>query len=279
MDSGKIAFIGGGNMAHALISGMLSADFKASSILVSEPISEARNSLIKKFPETLITDNNEEVVNQADYLLLAVKPQILPKVCKSLKNTVQIKKPLIISIAAGVLCDDINSWLGGNLSVVRVMPNQPALLRLGVSGMFANENTSLQEQTIAKNIISTTGPVITFPNESDINAVTAISGSGPAYFYTLINILITKAREMGLDSQSAQTLAIETARGAAAIAKESQEDIETLISKVRSPGGTTAAALDYLDDRNFKDIFSSAIDAAHKRAEELANHTEDHNKG
>ena len=159
------------------------------------------------------------------------------------------------------------------------MPNQPALLRLGVSGMFANENTSLQEQTIANNIISTTGPVITFPNESDINAVTAISGSGPAYFYTLINILITKAREMGLDSQSAQTLAIETARGAAAIAKESQEDIETLISKVRSPGGTTAAALDYLDNRNFKDIFSSALDAARDRAEELANHTEDHNKG
>jgi len=279
MDFGKIAFIGGGNMAHALINGMLGADFKASSILVSEPILEARNSLIKKFPETLITENNEEVANQADCLLLAVKPQILPKVCKSLKDTVQTKKPLIISIAAGVLCDNINSWLGGNLSVVRVMPNQPALLGLGVSGMFANENTSFQEQTIANNIISTTGPVITFPNESDINAVTAISGSGPAYFYTLINILITKAREMGLDSQSAQTLAIETARGAAAIAKESQEDIETLISKVRSPGGTTAAALDYLDNRNFKDIFSSALDAAHDRAEELANHTEDHNKG
>ena len=279
MDFGKIAFIGGGNMARALISGMLSSNFQPSNILVSEPILEVRNSLIKKFPGTLITENNEEVANQADCFLLAVKPQILPEVCKSLRDTIQVKKPLIISIAAGVLCDDINIWLGGKLSIIRVMPNQPALLGLGVSGMFANENTSLQEQAIANKIISTTGPVIAFPNESDINAVTAISGSGPAYFYTLINILITKAREMGLDSQSAQTLAIETARGAAAIARESQEDIDTLISQVRSPGGTTAAALDYLDNANFKDIFSSALDAAHKRAEELASHTEDDNKG
>ena len=279
MNFGKIAFIGGGNMARALISGMLTGDFKPKNILVSDPILEVRNSLIKKFPGTLIKEDNEEVANQADCLLLAVKPQILPEVCKSLRDTVQIKKPLIISIAAGVMSDDINSWLGGKLSVIRIMPNQPALLGLGVSGMFANENTSSQEQAIANYIISTTGPVITFPNEADINAVTAISGSGPAYFYTLIDILIKKGREMGLDSQSAQTLAIETAIGAAAIAKESQEDIETLISQVRSPGGTTAAALDYLDNRNFKNIFSSALNAAHDRAKELANYTDDNNKG
>ena len=279
MNFGKIAFIGGGNMARALISGMLTGDFKPKNILVSDPILEVRNSLIKKFPGTLIKEDNEEVANQADCLLLAVKPQILPEVCKSIRDTVQIKKPLIISIAAGVMSDDINSWLGGKLSVIRIMPNQPALLGLGVSGMFANENTSSQEQAIANYIISTTGPVITFPNEADINAVTAISGSGPAYFYTLIDILIKKGREMGLDSQSAQTLAIETAIGAAAIAKESQEDIETLISQVRSPGGTTAAALDYLDNRNFKNIFSSALDAAHDRAKELANYTDDNNKG
>ena len=279
MDFGKIAFIGGGNMARALISGMLIANFKPKNILVSDPILKVRNSLIEKFPGTLINEDNKEVANHANCLLLAVKPQILPEVCKSLRNIVQIKKPLIISIAAGVMSDDINSWLGGKLSVIRIMPNQPALLGLGVSGMFANENTSSQEQAIANYIISTTGPVITFPNEADINAVTAISGSGPAYFYTLIDILIKKGREMGLDSQSSQTLAIETAIGAAAIAKESQEDIETLISQVRSPGGTTAAALDYLDSRNFKNIFSSALNAAHDRAKELASYTEDDNEG
>ncbi|MAD92009.1 MAG: pyrroline-5-carboxylate reductase [Gammaproteobacteria bacterium] len=279
MDFGKIAFIGGGNMTRALVGGMLLADFKPSNILISDPILEVRKKLTKIFPGTLIEEDNLNVINQADCLLLAVKPQILPKVCRSLKDSVQIRKPLIISIAAGLRCDDINTWLGGGLSIIRVMPNQPALLQLGVSGMFANEISSSQEQSIAEYIISTTGPVISVSDENDINAITAISGSGPAYFYKLIDLLIKNAEEMGLDSKSAVTLALETAQGAAAIAKQSEESIDTLISHVRSPGGTTAAALDYLDSKDFDGIFSAAVFAARQRAEELANQTHKDAKG
>jgi pyrroline-5-carboxylate reductase len=279
MDFGKIAFIGGGNMTRALVSGMLLADFKPSNILISEPILEIRKKLTTIFPGTLVEEDNLNVIDQADCLLLAVKPQILPEVCKSLKDSVQIRKPLIISIAAGLRCDDINTWLGGGLSIIRVMPNQPALLRLGVSGMFANEISSSQEQSIAEYIISTTGPVISVSDENDINTITAISGSGPAYFYILINILIKNAKEMGLDSKSALTLALETARGAAEIAKRSEDSIDTLISHVRSPGGTTAAALDYLDSKDFDGIFSAAVYAARLRAEELANQIHKDTKG
>lgn len=270
MDYGKVAFIGGGNMARALAGGMLAAGYEPGHILISEPLAEHRDSLAKELPGTVVRESNAEVVQTAECIVFAVKPQILFAVCKPLAVAVQKTKPLIISVAAGVRSDDIDAWLGGGLSVVRVMPNQPALLRLGVSGMYANKRTSEEQRRAASNIVSTTGPVITVATESDIDTVTAVSGTGPAYFYLLIDMLVSAAEQMGLDHDSALALVLETARGAGEMAEQSGESMATLIARVRSPGGTTAAAFDYLDSTNFRDIFTTAVIAARDRATDLA---------
>ena len=270
MDYGKVAFVGGGNMARALVGGMLAAGYEARHILISEPLREHRVSLASEFPGTVIREDNEDVVREAECVVLAVKPQILSEVCKPLATAVQKTKPMVISIAAGVRSGDIEKWLGGELSVVRVMPNQAALLRLGISGMYANDRTSKKQRRAASNIISTSGPVITVPTEADIDTVTAVSGTGPAYFYLLVDMLVKVAEDMGLDHDSALALVLETARGAGEMAEQSGESMDTLIARVRSPGGTTAAAFDYLDGTNFRDIFSAAVTAARDRAVDLA---------
>lgn len=270
MDYGKVAFIGGGNMARALAGGMLAAGYEPSHILISEPLAEHRASLAEEFPGTIVRDGNVDVAQQAECIVLAVKPQILFDVCKPLAGAVQKNRPLIISVAAGVRSIDIDAWLGGGLSVVRVMPNQPALLRLGISGMYANDKTSAEQRRVASNIVQTTGPVIEVATEDDIDTVTAVSGTGPAYFYLLIDMLVSAAEQMGLDHKSALALVLETARGAGEMAEQSGESMDTLIARVRSPGGTTAAAFDYIDNSNFRDIFISAVIKARDRATELA---------
>ena len=270
MDYGKVAFIGGGNMARALAGGMLAAGYEPGHILISEPLAEHRDSLAEEFPGTIVRDSNAEVVHEAECVVLAVKPQILFDVCTPLAAAVQKTRPLIISVAAGVRSSDIDTWLGGGLSVVRVMPNQPALLRLGISGMYANDKTSEEQRRAASNIVQTTGPVIAVATEEDIDTVTAVSGTGPAYFYLLVDMLVNAAEQMGLDHKSALALVLETARGAGEMAEQSGESMDTLIARVRSPGGTTAAAFDYIDNTNFRDIFISAVIAARDRATELA---------
>lgn len=277
MDYGKVAFVGGGNMACALAGGMLAAGYEPGHILISEPLADHRKRLAKELPGAIIHDSNHAVVSEAECVLLAVKPQILSDVCKPLAGTVQRTKPLIISIAAGVRSRDIDAWLGGDLSIVRAMPNQAALLRLGISGIYANERTTPAQLQIASNIIATTGPVIPVPTERDIDTVTAVSGTGPAYFYLLVDMLVKVAEQLGLDHDSALALSLETARGAGELAEQSGETMDTLIARVRSPGGTTAAAFDSLDAHGFRDIFSAAVIAARDRAVELADQA--HEKG
>ena len=150
------------------------------------------------------------------------------------------------------------------------MPNQPALLRLGISGLYANEHTSREQLRAATNIISTTGPVIQVNTEEDIDTVTAVSGTGPAYFYLLVDMLVKVAVELGLSYENALALVLETARGAGEMAEQSGESMDSLIARVRSPGGTTAAAFDFLDGTDFRDIFSAAVVAARDRAVDLA---------
>lgn len=270
MDYGKVAFVGGGNMTRALTGGMLAAGYEPTHILVSEPLADHRESLAVELPNSIIHEDNEVVVGEAECVVLAVKPQILSQVCKPLAGTVQRRKPLIISIAAGVRSHDIDTWLGGGLSVVRVMPNQAALLRLGISGMYANERTTREQFQIATSIIATTGPVIPVQTEEDIDTVTAVSGTGPAYFYLLVDMLVKVAEQLGLDHDAALKLSLETARGAGELAEQSGETMDTLIARVRSPGGTTAAAFDSLESNGFRDIFSAAVIAARDRAVELA---------
>ena len=270
MDYGKVAYVGGGNMARALAGGMLAAGYEPSHVLISEPLAEHRNSLADELPGAMILEQNEDAVRDAECIVLAVKPQILCDVCKPLASLVQRSKPLVISIAAGVRASDIETWLGGELPVVRVMPNQPALLRLGISGLYANEHTSEQQLRAATNIISTTGPVIRVNSEKDIDTVTAVSGTGPAYFYLLVDMLVKVAVDLGLSYEDALALVLETARGAGEMAEQSGETMDSLIGRVRSPGGTTAAAFDFLDGTDFRDIFSAAVVAARDRAVHLA---------
>ncbi len=278
MDYGKVAYVGGGNMTRALAGGMLAAGYEASHLLISEPLAEHRASLAEELSGAVILEHNEDAVRAAECVVLAVKPQILCHVCKPLATIVQQTRPLIISIAAGVRARDIELWLGGNLPVVRVMPNQPALLRLGISGLFANEHTSEHQLRAATNIISTTGPVIKVDSEEDIDTVTAVSGTGPAYFYLLVDMLVKIAVDLGLDYDDALALVLETARGAGEMAEQSGETMESLIARVRSPGGTTAAAFDHLDGTDFRAIFHAAVVAARDRAVDLADQAHEQGK-
>jgi pyrroline-5-carboxylate reductase len=270
MTEKRVAFIGGGNMTHAIAVGLIASGYPPQKISVGEPSDEQRTALARELSGAQISGDNNTIVADADCLILAVKPQVLPIVCRDLADAVQISRPLVISIAAGIRSNDIDTWLGGGLAVVRVMPNQPALLRKGVSGVFANERSSDEEREFAGKVMAAVGTVVQVPNENDIDAVTAISGSGPAYFFLLIDMLSKTGADLGLSAGAARTLAIQTALGAAALAAATDEPMDSLIERVRSPGGTTAAALDSLEEQDIRDIFSVALTAARDRAVVLA---------
>jgi len=266
----KVGFIGGGNMARAIAGGLLAGGFEARDLLLSEPLADRRKTLAEQLPGVHIADDNGSVVTAADAVVLAVKPQVLPAVCGELAAAVQAARPLIVSIAAGVRSSDIDAWLGGALAVVRVMPNQPALLGLGVSGLYANPAAGESGLQAAEHIMAAVGEVVRVDTESDIDAVTAVSGSGPAYFFLLIEMLEQSARTFGLDAPAARTLATRTAAGAAALAARSGEPMADLIGRVRSPGGTTAAALDSLEADDVRGVFARALESARARAGQLA---------
>lgn len=266
----KIAFIGGGNMARAIAGGLLRGGMHAKDVAIGEPSATQADRLRKELYGVLVADDNARVAAGADIVLFAVKPQILKSVCQELSRTVQQRKPLIVSIAAGARSDDIERWLGGNLDVVRVMPNQPALVDQGVSALFANARTSEGRRELAGRIMSAVGVAVWVKDEDLLDAVTAVSGTGPAYFYLLIDILIDFSVKSGIDAATARVLAVETARGAASLALAECESMKALIERVRSPGGTTTAAFEQLEADGVHDIFMRAIEAARLRATELA---------
>jgi pyrroline-5-carboxylate reductase len=270
MGDKRVGFIGGGNMTLAIAGGLLGSGFPAANISVADPSSEQRARLADALAGVTISDNNSATAESVDCVVLATKPQVLAGVCRDLAATAQNNKPLILSIAAGVRSGDIDSWLGGNLAVIRVMPNQPAFLSLGVSALFANSNCGSADRELATTVMAAVGKVVHVAAETDIDSVTAISGSGPAYFYLLIDMLVKTATTMGLDAATARTLAVETAVGAAALAANSDDAMDELIARVRSPGGTTAAALDSLEQQDVRAIFATALTAAKNRATELA---------
>jgi pyrroline-5-carboxylate reductase len=265
-----VAFVGGGNMTRAIVLGMLHNGYPAEIIRISEPDASRRDALSAEMTGVSIVESNADAVAGAETVVLAVKPQVLPTVCRDIAAVVQKQQPLIISIAAGTRGADIEDWLGGDLAVVRVMPNQPALLGLGVSGMVGNDRAGEAQLSRAENIMRATGAVVRVAGEAEIDAVTAVSGSGPAYFFLLIDVLAAAGAKLGLDPAAAKTLAIETAVGAAAVAKAEDDSMDALITRVRSPGGTTAAALESLDAAGVRDIFERAVTAARDRAAELA---------
>ena len=266
----KVGLIGGGNMARAIAGGLLRGGMRATDILIAEPSPEQCEVLRQELYGAMVNNDNAVVAAQSETLLFAVKPQILRDVCQDLATTVQQHKPLIISIAAGPRIEDIDDWLGGGMRIIRVMPNQPALIDQGISALFANELTDPAGRDLAEKIMTAVGQVVWLDSESLMDAVTAVSGTGPSYFYLLIDIMIEAAIEFGIDAKTARTLAVETARGATALASAETESMSSLIERVRSPGGTTTAAFDCLDAADVRGIFAKAIEAANKRSSELA---------
>jgi pyrroline-5-carboxylate reductase len=266
----KTGIVGGGNMARAIAGGLLRGGMRATDLLISTPRPEQCDLLRHELHGAFVTQDNHAVTTGAETLLFAVKPQILKSVCTDLRDAVQRQKPLIISIAAGARIDSIDRWLGGDLQVVRVMPNQPALIDQGISALFANDRTNDAGRETAERIMSAVGSVVWLDSESRMDAVTAVSGTGPAYFYLLIDVLIETAIKLGIDPKTARILAVETARGATALASAGEEPMSQLIARVRSPGGTTMAAFECLERSDARGIFANAIVAARDRAAELA---------
>jgi len=264
-----IGFIGAGNMAYALIKGLLSNGFDAKNINVSDSNDEL---LIKRQSELNITtySDNSSLLDNSDIVVFAVKPQVLSIVCLQLKNKVK-PNHLFVSIVAGIRGNDINRWLGGNFALVRTMPNTPALFQSGVTGLFANELVSNQQKELVASILSSVGECFWVDEEKLIDAITAISGSGPAYFFLLMQSITQAAIALGLDEKTANSLSIQTSLGASLMATKSGKDSKTLRSEVTSPNGTTQAAIESFQDQNFEGIVAAATRAAYDRARELSN--------
>ncbi len=265
-----LGFLGGGNMAEAIIGGLVDSGTDPETIIVSEPVEARRAELETRYPGCRTNASNALVASQSSQLVLAVKPQVLPDVCREVADAVRATQPLVISIAAGVRSDDLSDWLGGSLGIVRAMPNQPALLRQGITGLFANPQCSTADRERATEILGAVGTVVSVDDESLIDAVTAVSGSGPAYVYLLMQMMTDAGVALGLDAATARQLAVETTKGASALASATDDAMAELIARVRSPGGTTAAALDQLDADGVHAIFARALTAARDRATQLA---------
>jgi len=272
----SIGFIGGGNMAASIIGGLIADGFPADAIYVAEPNEEARSQLAARFGIQTESDNTA-VSSQVDVLLLAVKPQVLKDVAQQLAASIQTKQPLVVSIAAGIRSHDLDNWLGGNIAIVRSMPNTPALVQSGATGLFANSQVSKPQREQAESILRAVGVTVWLNDEKQIDAVTALSGSGPAYIFNVIEVMEKAGIKLGLDDQTARRLAVQTAFGAAKLALESADDPATLRQKVTSPGGTTEKALGVLQAGDLETLFMNALQAASDRAAELADQLGDSN--
>ncbi|MDH5517146.1 MAG: pyrroline-5-carboxylate reductase [Gammaproteobacteria bacterium] len=267
--SQKITFIGGGNMASSLIAGLLNNQYPASDIHVAEPDQAKAEQLQQQYGITAYTDN-QQAIAAADIIVLATKPQVMQQVCKDLADSAQLSQPLFISIAAGLLSKDISRWLGDNISLVRCMPNTPSLLNQGATGLYANSHVSAQQKQQADQILATAGVNVWVEHETQLDAVTAVSGSGPAYYFLFMEAMQKAAEQLGLDQQQARTLSLHTALGAARMALESDEDAATLRARVTSKGGTTEQAIKIFEQHRLQDIVMQAMQAANDKAIELA---------
>lgn len=264
-----IGFIGAGNMAASLIGGLIADGCDPKRLWVSDIDDEKLNAFEKKFGIRTVA-SNENIADKVIALVLSVKPQAMKVVATGISSAVQAAKPLIISVAAGIRSEDLARWLGADVAIVRTMPNTPALVSTGATGLFANANTSSEQRAQAEAIMRAVGVALWVEDEAQMDVVTALSGSGPAYFFLVIEAMIASAKNMGMNGDTAKLLAIQTALGAAKLAMESEDDPAVLRQRVTSPGGTTEQALNTLMDKGLEKIFDEAMQAAARRAGELA---------
>ncbi|MCY0965017.1 pyrroline-5-carboxylate reductase [Parathalassolituus penaei] len=264
----QIAFIGGGNMATAIIGGLIrQGEVTANAIRVSDPGEQQRQNLAQSFGVQTFADNLE-AVSEADLVILAVKPQMMKTVLEPLQATLSARQPLIISIAAGITLANLEKWSGCR-NLVRCMPNTPALLGVGATGMVASEAVEIEQRTLADRLMQATGITVWLKSEQEIDAVTALSGSGPAYFFLLIEAMIESGVKLGLSEETSRQLALQTALGAGQMAANADVGPAELRRRVTSPGGTTERAIFTFEGAHLRDIVDAAMQAANDRAGEL----------
>ena len=269
MSNPTIAFIGAGNMAASIIGGLIAKGFAAESIIASDPYPESLNKL-QSLAAIRTTGDNAEALAEADVVVLAVKPQVMKSVLEPLAANMPDAKPLFISIAAGIETGSLNKWLGGGHAIVRCMPNTPALVQTGATALYANAEVSEQQKDVADQILSAVGIALWVDDETTLDAVTAVSGSGPAYFFMLMEAMQAAGEQLGLSAEAAKQLTLQTALGAAKMAIASDVDAAELRRRVTSPGGTTAEAIKVFEAQGLRDTVNQALTACRDRSEALA---------
>ena len=264
-----IGMIGGGNMARALVRGLLRGGHPAQRISIAEPEAAQRELVAALAPGLVIDANNTPVAQNAAVLVLAVKPQILSGVATALAGQRRPANQLVLSVAAGITLGSLAGWLGAATPLVRVMPNQPATIGAGVSALAASTSVDAAGRQLAEYVAGTTGRALWLPDETLMDAVTAGSGRGPAYFYLLMEHMERAAIDLGLSQDLAAALVRETALGAARVVCETKGEPGALRATVTSPGGTTAAALRVFEQADLAGIVQQALTAARDRSAEL----------
>ena len=272
MDKPRLAFIGGGNMAKSLIGGLIDKGFSSRCISVSDPVEKNLDQLNRKFGIATTSDNSI-AAKDVDLIVLCVKPQILESVCKELQASLN-QTPPAISIAAGIPLSLLMDWLGEDTPIIRCMPNTPALVQSGAAGMFASQKVDKKLRNLAEEIFDAVGLCCWLEKEEDIDLVTAVSGSGPAYFFLFMEAMEKVAIDLGLDQEISRKLIIQTVLGAAKMAAESDMNPSELRSCVTSPGGTTEKAVNAFLEGDVMGLFNRAMSKALERATEMAKEAE-----
>ncbi|MCI0510096.1 pyrroline-5-carboxylate reductase [Chromohalobacter marismortui] len=265
----QVTFIGAGNMASAIFGGMIEGGYPAAAITATGRDPQSLDALASRYG-IQTTSDNDVAVEHADVVVLAVKPQVMREVCHELRDSVQRQRPLIVSVAAGLSAETLDNWLGGNMAVIRCMPNTPSLVGQGAAGLYANARVSEEQKRLATSLLETVGLVEWVADEHLLEAVTAVSGSGPAYFFLIMEALEDAGKKLGLPADSARRLALQTAYGAASMARESEFEPAELRRRVTSPNGTTERAINSFEDDGLRQLFEHATQACATRARELA---------
>ena len=266
MDTFSVAFVGAGNMTNSMVGGLLAAGFAPEDLAAADPIADSRDRLGAR--GIRVGDDNASITTGADLIVLAVKPQVLREVCNGLRGQLK-RKPVVVTIAAGIPAESVATWLGGDIAVVRCMPNTPALLGLGASALCAHGEVPARQRQQAEAVLGAVGTVCWVEDEDLMHAVTALSGSGPAYFFQFMEAMIGAAEAMGLDAETARTLCAQTCAGAGQMLLRGDASATELRQRVCSPGGTTERAVESFTAAGLAPAVHAAMNAALQRSREL----------
>lgn len=269
MENSRITFVGCGNMGQSLIGGLIANGLSVNAITGTDVNAEQRQKTASQYKIEVLEDN-QQAIKDADIVVLAVKPQSMQDTLEPIKATLSLEKPLLISIAAGIQLSHLAKWAGEDLAIVRAMPNTPALIQVGATAIYANQHTSDKQRDLAETIMRSVGLALWLEDETLMDTVTALSGSGPAYYFLIMEAMEKAATQLGLAQNQARILTLQTAFGAAKMALESSHDAKSLRKQVTSPGGTTEQALNVLMNGGIEELFREALEAAQKRSSELA---------